>query len=76
MRKRKPLTIKTSVHKCSASQLRRLDLRVACRRLPTARSSGVFLPFGFMFPNLPRGASLYRFDDSASQRFWFVVGVK
>jgi hypothetical protein len=37
---------------------------------------GVFLLFGFMFPSLPRGASLYRFDDSASQRFSFVVGVK
>jgi hypothetical protein len=44
--------------------------------LSTSRSRGVFLLFSFTFPSLPRGASLYRFDDSASQRFSFVVGVK
>ena len=36
---------------------------------------GVFLLFCFAFPSLPRDAILYRFDDSAGQRFWSIVGV-
>jgi len=44
------------------------------RAISTLR--GVFPLFGFAFLSLPRGASLYCFDNSAGERFSFVVGVK
>jgi hypothetical protein len=58
--KRKPLPLKRSVHNCSASQLRRLDLRIrhaslnSARDCQLSRSRGTFLLFNLMFWSLPR----------------------